>query len=160
MAARLAIPRFFLFRTPFPEERGHCPVVCGDQAHLRSHSGPGASAVLLGCPTSSEYQLQPETFRVFTLERLRLPIHVTEARCLCGAPLDQLGRHRGTCPRSGRLKSRAVPTERTLARVCREAGAVCAVQRQIKGHERDCPSRGRGQLKSLRQDSQCSIEPS
>ena len=47
-----------------------------------------------------------------TLERLRLPIHVTEARCLCGAPLD------------GRLKSRAVPTERTLARVCREAGAV------------------------------------
>ena len=95
----------------------------GDQAHLRSHSGPGASAVLLGCPTSCGYQLQPETFRV-TLERLRLPIHVTEARCLCGAPLDQLGRHRGACPRSGRLKSRTVPTERTLARVCREAGAV------------------------------------
>ena len=43
------------------------------------------------------------------LERLRLPIHVTEARCLCGAPLDQLGRHRGACPRSGRLKSRVVP---------------------------------------------------
>ena len=88
------------------------------------HSGPGASAVLFGCPTSSDYQLQPETFRVSTLERLRLPIHVTEARCLCGAPLDQLGRHRGACPRSGRLQSRAVPRERTLARVCREAGAV------------------------------------
>ena len=96
----------------------------GDQAHLRSHSGPGASAVLLGCPTSCEFQLQPDTFRVLTLERLRLPIHVTEARCSCGAPLDLLGRHRGACPRSGRLKSRAVPTEHTLARVCREAGAV------------------------------------
>ena len=31
--------------------------------------------------------------------------------------------YRGACPRSGRL-NRAVPTERILARVCREAGAV------------------------------------
>ena len=45
---------------------------------------------------------------------------VTEAWCLCGAPLDLLGRQRG----AGRLKSRAVPAERTLAQVCREAGAV------------------------------------
>ena len=91
----------------------------GDQAPLISHSGPGASVVLLGCPTSCEFQLQPETFRMLTLERLRLPIHG-----VCGAPLDLLGRHRGACPRSGRLKSRAVPTERRLARACREVGAV------------------------------------
>ena len=31
--------------------------------------------------------------------------------------------HRGACPRSGRLKSRVTAPERTLARLCREAGA-------------------------------------
>ena len=55
--------------------------------------------------------------------RLRLPLLVTEARCECGAGLDQRGRHRAACPQSGRLRTRAIPTERTLARVCREAGA-------------------------------------
>ena len=95
-----------------------------DQAHLRSHSGPGASSVLLGCPSSCEFQIQPETFRVLALERLRIPIHVTDALCECGAPVDHLGRHRGACPHSGRLKRRAMVPERTLARVCREAGAL------------------------------------
>ena len=95
-----------------------------DQAYLRSHSGPGASSVLLGCPSSCEFQIQPETFRVLALERLRLPIHVTDALCECGAPLDHSGRHRGACPHSGRLKRRAMVPERTLARVCREAGAL------------------------------------
>ena len=38
--------------------------------------------------------------------------------------------HRAACPRSGRLKRRAVPTEITLARVCREAGAT--VRRNVK----------------------------
>ena len=47
-----------------------------------------------------------------------------EARCECGAPLDTLGRHRAVCNRSGRLRTRACPTERSLARVCREAGAT------------------------------------
>ena len=37
---------------------------------------------------------------------------------------DFFGRHRAACPQSGQLKRRAVPTERTLARVCREAGAT------------------------------------
>ena len=95
-----------------------------DQAHLRSHSGPGASSVLLGCPSGCEFQIQAETFRVLILERLRLPLHVTDAQCECGAPVDHLGRHRGACPHSGRLKRRAMAPERTLARVCREAGAL------------------------------------
>ena len=44
-------------------------------------------------------------------------------RRVCGAALDTLGRHRAACPRSGLLKIRAKGPERTLARVCREAGA-------------------------------------
>ena len=90
--------------------------------------GPAASAVLLGCPTSCEHQLQPETFRVLTLERSQSMS--LKARCLCVL----LGRHRGACPRSERLKSRVVPTERTLVRVCCEAGAV--VRSNVKLRDR------------------------
>ena len=64
------------------------------------------------------------------MERLRLPLILTEARCECGGQNDIFGRHRAACPQSGRLKRRAVPTERTLARVCREAGAI--VTRNVK----------------------------
>ena len=84
-----------------------------DQAHLRSHSGPSAGSWFHGSPTQLEYQVQPVLFRTLLLERMRLPLQITEARCECGSQLDKLGRHRGACPRF----------ERTLARVCREAGA-------------------------------------
>ena len=94
-----------------------------DKAHLRSHSRAGCADFLRGCPTAREFALQPIVFRTVVLERLRLPLLITEARCERGASLDQRGRHRAACPRSGRLRSRAVPTEGTLARVCREAGA-------------------------------------
>ena len=49
-----------------------------------------------------------------------LSLHISEETCVCGAAL---GRHRAACPRSGLLKIRAKGPERTLARVCREAGA-------------------------------------
>ena len=44
-------------------------------------------------------------------------------RLTCALILAQLPA-RAACPRSGRLKSRAQAPERTLARVCREAGAT------------------------------------
>ena len=53
-----------------------CP---SDQAHLRSHSGGGCSHVLHGCPTSPEFTVAPDVFRTIVLERLRLPLPVTEA---------------------------------------------------------------------------------
>ena len=53
-----------------------------------------------------------------------LPLQVSEAQCECGLLLDVQGRHRAACPRSGRLKSIVEAPERTLARVCREAGAT------------------------------------
>ena len=95
-----------------------------DLAHLRSHAGPGASAAICGAPTGPEFTLSPPVFRTMILERLRLPLDIAEARCECGGFVDSLGRHRAACPRSGRLRSRAVAPEKTLARICREAGAV------------------------------------
>ena len=110
----------------------------GDQAHLRSHSGPGSEQVFHGSPTGPEFQVQPMHFRTLVLERLRLPLLLTEARCECGGQNDIFGRHRAACPHSGRLKRRAVPTERTLARVCREAGAtVTRNVRDMKVSARD-----------------------
>ena len=95
-----------------------CPA---HQAHLRSHSGSGCSHLLHGCPTRPEFKIDPLLFRVLVLERLRVPLLVTEARCECGAALDFKGRHRAACPHSGRLRTRALSPERTFARVCREA---------------------------------------
>ena len=68
--------------------------------------------------------MEPHLFRTLVLERLRLPLMMTEVSCECGARLDICGRHRGACARSGRLRARAVGPERSLARVCREAGAT------------------------------------
>ena len=39
-------------------------------------------------------------------------------------PWNSWGRHRAACSQSGRLRTRAVAPERTLARVCREARAI------------------------------------
>ena len=93
------------------------------QAHLCSHSGGGSSNVLHGCPTSPEFTVDAALYRTLILERLRLPLAVTEGRCECGDCVDSKGRHRAACPRSGRLRTRAVAPERTWAQVLREAGA-------------------------------------
>ena len=103
-----------------------------DQAHLRSHGGPGASEVLCGAPVAPEFKVEPQLFRALVLERLRLPLDVTDASCECGSRLDLLGRHRAACPRSGRLRSRALGTERSLARVCREAGATVRCNTKLR----------------------------
>ena len=96
-----------------------------DKAHLRTHSGRYAGAALAGAPTAPEFTIEPTEFRTLLLERLRLPLLVTEAHCEgCGRKLDELGRHRGACNCSGRLKRRAKPREVAMARICREAGAT------------------------------------
>ena len=50
----------------------------------------------------------------------------------CGGRVDLLGRHRAACPRTGRLRSRAQGTERSLARVCREAGAIVRCNTKLR----------------------------
>ena len=96
-----------------------------EMAHLRSHSGPGSSATLCGAPTAPEFEIEAPVVRGLILERLRMPLGLTSRYCEgCGDALDEHGVHRAACTRTGRLRSRAVPLERTLARVCREAGAT------------------------------------
>ena len=89
-----------------------------DQAHLRSHSRAGASDVLCGCPTAPDHTagVQDDCVREVAVESVA-------DHCECGAALDRCGRHRAACPRSGRLY-RATAPKRTLAWVCREAGAM------------------------------------
>ena len=106
-----------------------CP---SHQAHLRSHSGGGSSNVLHGCPTKPEFAVEPNLFRNLILERLKLPLAVTDATCECGAPWT-VGKGRAACSQSGRLHTRAVAPEKTLARVCREAGAI--VRTNVKNRD-------------------------
>ena len=50
---------------------------------------------------------------------------MTEGHCEgCHAQLDNLGRHRASCVRSGRVKKWATPPERITGRIFREAGAT------------------------------------
>ena len=84
-----------------------------DQAHLRSHSGGGASKVLCVNPTKPEFTMAPSIFRTVVSERLRLHLSVTKATCACGRHLDSLGRHRAACPHSGKLRARAFGPEKT-----------------------------------------------
>ena len=103
-----------------------------DQAHLRSHSGPGASEALSVCPSKPEFCIEAGLFRTLVSERLRLPLQVSEALCECGIVLDRQGRHRAAYARSGRLKTRAMAPERALARVCREAGATVRCNARLR----------------------------
>ena len=47
----------------------------------RSHSGRNAGAALAGCPTCPEFTIPPHLFRTLILERLRLPLQMTERHC-------------------------------------------------------------------------------
>ena len=74
-----------------------------DRAHLRSHSGPAASEVFCGTPRVPGSHWWPSLFRTAILERLRLPLDVTDATCTRGGRLDSLGR----TDRRGRLQGSA-----------------------------------------------------
>ena len=82
-----------------------------DQAHVRSHSGPCASQMLHGARGAAQFRVKPLLFRTLA----------TEARWECAGSPDFRSQYRAASPRSGRLRFKAVLTERTLARVCREA---------------------------------------
>ena len=123
MVAWPAISRVFHFRVPLSGDRGHCPV-------MRRRPGPLA-------------------FSLRTLHQRRAARQAWSSRshrnisarwfwrgCVCHCKkwmLSASGRHRAACPRSGRLRSRAVGPERILARVCREAGAtvLCNVRLRV-----------------------------
>ena len=82
----------FRFRTPLRETVVLDRSCAGDQAHLRSHSGPGVGAVFHGSPTRPEFQV---------------PLLLTEARCECAGHDIFEGTEPLVHPHSGRLKRRA-----------------------------------------------------
>ena len=99
-------------------------------------------------------RLVPSIFRTAILERQRLPLDVTDATCTCGGRLDSLGRHRGACPQSGRLRTRAIGPERTVARICREAGAVVRTNMKLRDMNIVCPANDDREIEVL-QSSVC-----
>ena len=93
---------------------------------LLSQAGPGGSTVLTTLPTRPEYYMGDDVFRVTLLRRLRWPLPPTARVCRCGGELDILGDHRAACATAGVLVRRAVPVERVVAQICREAGGRVA----------------------------------
>ena len=95
-------------------------------------SGSHAASVLTTRPASPELSLSSPFFRVLLLRRLRLPLPLTAARCRCRQPQDLFGDHLAACPRSGALRAKGGPLERTAARICREAGATVAFNVRLR----------------------------
>ena len=118
------------------------------RAHSRSHSGRNAGAALAGCPT--------HLFRTLILERLCLPVQMTEGHCEgCHAQLDTLGRHRASCVRSGRVKKRAAPPERITGRIFREAGATVRQNVFLRDMNVEVGAGDARQIEVLAQDLPC-----
>ena len=109
-------------------------ITATNQAHLRSHSGPGAGQVLHGPPTGPEFQLSPELFRTLVLERLRLPLHITEARCECGGHHYTLGRHSSVSQVRASSRESMPHRENTCEGVPRSIGHR-ENQREVERHE-------------------------
>lgn len=100
---------------------------------VRSQSGRGSGRVFTVLPTSTATTLSAAELRVLLLRRLRLPLPLTARRCRCGRTLDEVGDHRAACSTCGVIRKRALPLERALARVCREAGARVAENVRLQG---------------------------
>ena len=125
MPAWLAVLRVFRFRTPLSGDHTARQIMRRRPGSLAVPLWPKGRSNFHGSFTGSEFQEHPmisghSCWRGYAFHCL------TEARCECGQN-DIFGRHRAACPSSGRLKRRAVPTERT---VCRKAGAT--VTRHVK----------------------------
>ena len=65
------------------------------RAHLRSHCGRNAGTSLSNARTAPDYTVPHHFFRVLLLERLALPLPVTEARC---KRVPRIARSAGTPP--------------------------------------------------------------
>ena len=126
------------------------------RAHIRSHSGRNAGVALAHCPTAPEFTIQPHLFRTLLMERMCLPLQLTEACCEgCHARLDEYGRHRASCTRSGRVKKRATLTERMVVRIFREAGATVRPNVFLRDMNVDVSAADGRNVEVLAQDLPC-----
>ena len=109
------------------------------RALLLSQSGPHSARALTALPTHEAVVIPSAHFRVPLLRRLRLPLPLAPRTCRCRGRLDPLGDHRSACATSGVLAARALPLERAVARVCREAGAAVARNVRVADMNIDVP---------------------
>ena len=108
------------------------------------------------CSPSSHWHtcvVAPLLFRVLLLERLHLPLPVTEAVCSCGATLDRKGNTKLRVPQ--RLKRRATPVKRVVARIFREAGARVRFNALVQDMNVGVPSAAERRIEVLAQDLPC-----
>ena len=126
------------------------------RALLRSQGGPASSHSTLTVPISAEMRLSPEAFQATLRRRLRLPLDFADAVCEgCGSPLDREGHHRASCMRSGRVKIRAAPVERTMARICREAGARVRERVRLKDLNAGVPANDEREIEMVASGLPC-----
>ena len=89
---------------------------------------PARGAALVGCPPAPVFEIMSAELRRFLLNRLRLSLLLVARSCEgCGRELDRRGFHRSACTRSGCIHRRAIPLERAMGRICREAGVKMSV---------------------------------
>ena len=146
----LPSPTRFFRKTPMLSCR-----TAARRAHLRSHSGRNAGVALAHAPTTPECTVAHLMFRVLLLERLHLPLPVTEAVCSCGTTLDPHGKHRAACSLNGWLKKRATPIERMVERIFREAGARVRFNALLQDMNVGIPSADERRIEVLAQDLPC-----
>ena len=108
-------------------QHGRCvPSCAADQAHLRSHAGVGASDVLHALQRDRNSKWSPTcSAPSFSRDFASIACDGSVLRMCVGQAQDCL-------PRSGRLRARAVGPERSLARVCREAGATVRCHAELR----------------------------
>ena len=109
------------------------------RALLLSQAGPQVGRALHVLPTGAELRLPSDRLRIVLLRRLRMPLPAAARACRCGRPADALGDRVTACPTSGVLRTRAVPLERAVARVCREAGGRVAMHVRVAEMNVDVP---------------------
>ena len=139
---------------------GSCPCLLAKVLLVRPISGlilgHNSGCALSHAPTTPEFTIQPHLFQVLLHERLRLPLFLTESTCSgCHEPLDPLGHHRAACSHSGRIQRRAIPIERVMARICREAGARVKFSALLRDANVRVASSDARQIEVLAQDLPC-----
>ena len=103
------ITRLPLWSTHFRETVIVAQSDAAEQAHLRSHAGPGADEVLCGAPVAPESKVEPQLFRAL-VQRLRLPLDVRCNRKLKG--------HECSRPHSRRASNQGARQRPAIARSC------------------------------------------
>ena len=80
-----------------------------DQARVRSSGGLNAGRWLMAIPCEADLEMESPLHRGAVLRRLGLPIETTGDVCEgtgCNQVLDDMGYHRTTCMRTGRVQTR------------------------------------------------------